>query len=890
MKVLPGTSTHVYSRGVDNTLNTRTPTYDAIVRADNNIVPEGKRTCILRPNAGSFFKYQFTRNAKIPPALFIHIDKLKRAQNVRSSINGIRQTISPVLMDFNQRSEVHHGGTVLHAAAAAYDVENPEQVPAGLMNVIASIDGIDLRARNRFGQTALHVAASSGSREAAQELLNRDIGLHALVDKKGKTAFEVAILSGRKGDEVKYCLYENDSTGSYNAWKPTILKDAVGNGHRYTMRDLKNLLKNRELDINYRFPAPLAPDGTVLSEQGGETVLHAAVSAYKQLNHLHEPHRRGLISLLLGYSGIDPNLGDNQGRTALHHAVLHESVAALNELLAKESVDINKQDATGKTPLLYALSNYSQTIGLEHINNSGAINALLRNRNVNLAAVDNQGRGVFHHAAMQRWPHYRVLLNRLPDNAVNRTDMHGRTPFHYAVESDFLDFVRHAVSGRDGIYTGVGDNQGQNPLHIAVLHRRLEIMALLLDSEAVRVNAQDSEGRTPFHFAVANRISEVAVALLQNMNVNVNIPGLDRDTPLHTAIHNNLIDVVRGLIGRRDIDINVQGRLGRTPLHVAAATGQDEIVRLLLDKSEESVNRGDVNEQTPLHLATQNANLSTVEELLKSPAITPDIQDANGRSALDLAARNASFHESFVNAYNRLFASRSGDSRQQQEQKGDGTKPSGRGTEKTGRGAAPTGPAEASTSGVRPARARSQIDELNDFATPMSMDRARAILGITPKDDPLRIDIVAARKEAAATKYSPDILASEPGASQSDRGKLRRQTELIAEAEKYVLTSLQENELSHPKEKMDMERARTILGITKSDIRTVTDRELASKKRELFKRFHPDRVDMAGSGMTREEATEKAKLISEAEEFIKLRLPGGDARRLDEHAPPPRPL
>lgn len=870
MKVLPGTSTHVYSRGVDNTLNTRTPTYDAIVRADNNIVPEGKRTCILRPNAGSFFKYQFTRNAKIPPALFIHIDKLKRAQNVQSSINGIRQTISREPMDFNQRSEVHHGGTVLHAAAAAYDVENPEQVPAGLMNVIASIDGIDLRARNRFGQTALHVAASSGSREAAQELLNRDIGLHALVDKKGKTAFEVAILSGRKGDEVKYCLYENDSTGSYNAWKPTILKDAVGNGHRYTMRDLKNLLKNRELDINYRFPAPRALDGTVLSEQGGETVLHAAVSAYKQLNHLHEPHRRGLISLLLGYSGIDPNLGDSQGRTALHHAVLHESVAALNELLAKEGVDINKQDATGKTPLLYALSNYSQTIGLEHINNSGAINALLRNRNVNLAAVDNQGRGVFHHAAMQRGPHFRDLLNRLPDNAVNRTDMHGRTPFHYAVESDFLDFVRHAVSGRDGIYTDMSDNQGRNPLHIAVLHRHLEIMALLLDSGAVSVNAQDSEGRTPFHFAVANRISEVAVALLQNMNVNVNIPGLDRDTPLHTAIHNNLIDVVRGLIGRRDIDINVQGRLGRTPLHVAAATGQDEIVRLLLDKSDGSVNLKDINGQTPLHLAAQNQNLSVVEELLKSSAITPDIKDENDRTAYDIAAGRGDFKKAFETVYNRVFASRRGGSRPQQEQKEGGARP--------------PGPAKASSSGARPARARSQRDD--DFTGPMSMDRARAILGITDQDDPLKIGIVASRKEAADKLAK---LKGDSGTTPSDPERLRRKTQLIAEAERYLLASLQERELNQLGSPMTTDRARTILGIT-NDVRSVTARELAAKKRQALSKFHPDLLRQSRTEMTEEEANLKSSLISQAEEFIKPLLPGGDARHLDEHAPPPRQL
>ncbi|MFG6489544.1 ankyrin repeat domain-containing protein [Roseateles sp. BYS78W] len=61
---------------------------------------------------------------------------------------------------------------------------------------------------------------------------------------------------------------------------------------------------------------------------------------------------RVVSSLLL--KGVDPNLTDSRGRTALFTAVREGSLKALESLLASPQVNVNAVNADGETPLMLA--------------------------------------------------------------------------------------------------------------------------------------------------------------------------------------------------------------------------------------------------------------------------------------------------------------------------------------------------------------------------------------------------------------------------------------------------------------------------------------------------------------------------------------------------------
>lgn len=65
---------------------------------------------------------------------------------------------------------------------------------------------------------------------------------------------------------------------------------------------------------------------------------------------LNEP--RAVLNLLL--KGVDPNLTDSRGRTALFTAVREESLRALDSLLSSPLTQVDNPNAQGETPLMMA--------------------------------------------------------------------------------------------------------------------------------------------------------------------------------------------------------------------------------------------------------------------------------------------------------------------------------------------------------------------------------------------------------------------------------------------------------------------------------------------------------------------------------------------------------
>ena len=244
----------------------------------------------------------------------------------------------------------------------------------------------------------------------------------------------------------------------------------------------------------------------------------------------------GEVARLLA-EGIDPNVPDHNGRTALHHAAETAQAQILNALLDAGG-DPDVQDRDGSTPLhLAALFPYFEPDSQSSI---------------------------------------RVLLNYGADP--DRTDRDGRTPLHLVARlhqeaASVLDLLG---SGADA---GKADSRGDTPLHHAVdRHSKFsaDVVAALVDGGAGG-NAVGGSGETPLQlFARVGTNDGRIVHALVDGGADPNAKNPEGETPLHTAIRSggNLEnpEVVEALL-RSGADPCITDASGYIPYNTAREGG-----------------------------------------------------------------------------------------------------------------------------------------------------------------------------------------------------------------------------------------------------------------------------------------------------------------------------
>jgi len=129
-------------------------------------------------------------------------------------------------------------------------------------------------------------------------------------------------------------------------------------------------------------------------KQGDFSEFHKLLSSGVNINYKKgEPLREAITNnhvmiwtTLLDKQDIDPNLKDENGRSALHVACWFNKESATAKLLSLPNVMLNDKDMHGNTPIMMAAK----------YGTKGGIIVLLNNKEVDLDAVDNMGRGLDH--------------------------------------------------------------------------------------------------------------------------------------------------------------------------------------------------------------------------------------------------------------------------------------------------------------------------------------------------------------------------------------------------------------------------------------------------------------------------------------------------------------
>ncbi|KAH3701086.1 hypothetical protein DPMN_076070 [Dreissena polymorpha] len=182
----------------------------------------------------------------------------------------------------------------------------------------------------------------------------------------------------------------------------------------------------------------------------------------------------------------------------------------------------------------------------------------------------------------------RTSLMVLQDVKVALTpDEDGDLPIHIAVVHENLMFVKKfidimAISGKT---VDRYNKLQQTPLHLAILVKRPDIVEVLLKAGA-NPNLVDRNGCTSVHLSVCKQFPECLETILQCSVVPPSVNSRDYEGyyPLHSCVELNDFDAMKMLI-KYEADMDVQdGKAGRSVLFYATEFNRTDMVRYLLEQ------------------------------------------------------------------------------------------------------------------------------------------------------------------------------------------------------------------------------------------------------------------------------------------------------------------
>lgn len=361
-----------------------------------------------------------------------------------------------------------------------------------------------------------------------------------------------------------------------------------------------------------------------------------------------------IVELLLGHPDIDVNLVDNEGRNALWHAA---DARTAKLLVASNSIDIDRKDVHGQSPLAIAAERNSYDI-VDLLLSTGRVDVdstdnelrtplwhgvsrtdrgpdfiaerLLQEEDINVNLKDKKGRAPLSIAAeYHRERTLRVLLESSQTD-VNTADEHNRTPLWYAMAPLWsamktLGFMGTQYydprpvpkmlieSGKADV--NLGDTSGRSPLSIAAGHQNLNAMQLLLDTGRVNVDTYDTSRRTPLSYLLQGK------SMLwydpKQEKFEEYYTAIPEDIPGYSNAHLAYESIVRQLLvsGRATLDLPDES--GRAPLSYAAEVGALRIIQMLLDTYGVDVHAADHQNRTPITWAELWGNEEVVEMMKK---------------------------------------------------------------------------------------------------------------------------------------------------------------------------------------------------------------------------------------------------------------------------------
>lgn len=397
---------------------------------------------------------------------------------------------------------------------------------------------------------------------------------------------------------VNRCLYELltpllNRCALYPRYRKTALQYAAANGNRVLVRLLvtaPGCLLARKNDIHQTIIF-VAPAEHRVEQVVDNIVLEAnrliVQDTYTFCTPLHDAVRTGrhrfLTKLLL--LGVEINIHDFRGWTALHHAVWGDDLPAATLLLHHAAL-VDPLDSRDMSPLHFAA--YVGNIDMATLLISSGADTSLR---------DTNGYTPIELTKKRDRPFDSLLLRHSNFSFRSSTN---QTALHMA--SCLGDLAITVALITAGAPVTACDNFGGTALHESSAAGHPEIVEILLRHGAA-VNAQDCNGTTPLHCAATEEVAIILLAHHADMKIcdNRGATALDyvpfdallysadpamriraECTPLHIAATQSSLECTRALLAK-GADIDAVDEQGLTALHMAAEAGDHKMMEVLIE-------------------------------------------------------------------------------------------------------------------------------------------------------------------------------------------------------------------------------------------------------------------------------------------------------------------
>ncbi|KAF5895516.1 serine/threonine-protein phosphatase 6 regulatory ankyrin repeat subunit B-like, partial [Clarias magur] len=514
--------------------------------------------------------------------------------------------------------------------------------------------GLHVDATNKDGLTALHVAVENCKPKVVQILL----GSGAQVQLRGGKALEMPLhIAARVKDGEKVAEMLLKSGAEVNTEQEngeTAMHIAARHGNLQTVRTLLE----EGADLTWTSKAEETPlhvavrhchadivelileyltwerrrEGAELcvgqANQKGETNLHLAAEIQKDIVHGDDEDVL-IIRTLMEYNADITAATRELEETPIHYCARIGNVAVLQEMLNNVpssclQTAINKQDKTGRSPLLLAAE-------LGHME----VVRLLLKRNARVDVFDEEGKSALHLAAERG--HEEIAHILLSYKAfVNAKTKLGLTPLHLSAQTGSYHLVQLLINTHKAPTDALNLSK-QTPLHLAAISGNLDICNSLVNLEA-DIKAKDIHGQTPLHLAAENDHSDIVKLFLHHKPELATMPNMEGATCINIAAAKGSLTVIRELLKLSQEDATTLNNKanGSCPLHLAAAAGHTEVVKALLEAGA-SAEEEDLEGMTAVHLAARNGH-TDILELLKTRVSLKMTSFKTGLTALHVAA------------------------------------------------------------------------------------------------------------------------------------------------------------------------------------------------------------------------------------------------------------
>jgi ankyrin repeat protein len=474
--------------------------------------------------------------------------------------------------------------TAIIEKGADLNAENSEDIAPlfialeGDMNDVFQLlvtNGADTDAKNSEGETALTYAVEKENLETVTFLKENGANLEAVGAKKITPLF-LALKNGF-AEIVTYLAEEGASVNAYDEDQLTPLLYAV-NDEQYF-----------ELAVETIIPR-CTPTIVNFQNSKGQTALVIATLAAAE----------AVVETLIGFDGIDLDIVDKGGYTALHHGLNagHEDISSA---LINGGADLEITNRAGDTALFSALKRNYDTIIDQILEKGGTVDV-----------KDKKGTTILHYCLANDKIDLATskIIPAASSDSLNETNDEGKTGAAIAVVSDNLELLE-AMLAKDVDLT-IADADGSAPLHFAIAQNNAEILEKLISSGA-DVNQDGPKDESTVFMALKSDAAEELLNVLLEGGASLAVHGAGGATPLTYCLDNDLVDLALALIPKAGEAVNFAAKSKKTPLRVAASMGQHDMLSALIEAS------ADVDEES-LGAAIKASAVDCVEALVQASA------------------------------------------------------------------------------------------------------------------------------------------------------------------------------------------------------------------------------------------------------------------------------